>query len=70
MPSYFFKAVTVKMLPFDNKSEVQVIIDMPGEHTRGNSRRIPRDRITGTVPEVLDYELYTGTAAPLTSTAS
>jgi multidrug efflux pump subunit AcrB len=62
-----FKAVTVKMLPFDNKSELQVIIDMPEgstlEETAAASREI--GDYLGTVPEVLDYELYTGTAAPV-----
>lgn len=62
-----FRAVTVKMLPFDNKSELQVIIDMPEgktlEETAALSREIG-DYLQG-VPEVADFELYTGTAAPV-----
>jgi multidrug efflux pump subunit AcrB len=62
-----FKAVTVKMLPFDNKSEVQVIIDMPEGSTLEETAAVSREigDYLGTVPEVLDYELYTGTAAPV-----
>ncbi len=63
---FLFKVVTVKMLPFDNKSEMQVIIDMPEgttlEQTAEVSQRIG-DYIK-TVPEVTDYQLYTGIAAP------
>ncbi|UCH79845.1 MAG: efflux RND transporter permease subunit [Nitrospiraceae bacterium] len=61
-----FKLVTVKMLPFDNKSELQVIIDMPEgtslEHTAKVSREI--GDYVKTVPEVTDYQVYVGTAAP------
>ncbi len=60
------KRVTVKMLPFDNKSEFQVIIDMPEgttlEHTTAVAREIG-DYIR-TVPEVSDYQIYSGTASP------
>jgi multidrug efflux pump subunit AcrB len=58
--------VKVKMLPFDNKSEFQVILNMPEgsalEHTARAAREIAaaiRDE-----PEVTDYEIYVGTAAP------
>jgi multidrug efflux pump subunit AcrB len=60
------KLVKVKMLPFDNKSEFQVIIDMPEgttlEHTAAVTREIG-DYIR-TVPEVTDYQMYVGTASP------
>jgi multidrug efflux pump subunit AcrB len=60
------KVVTVKMLPFDNKSELQVIIDMPEgvtlEETAALSRAI--GEYLKTVPEVTNYQLYIGTAAP------
>jgi multidrug efflux pump subunit AcrB len=58
--------VTVKMLPFDNKSELQVIIDMPRgvtlEETAAAARAIG-ERLQS-VPEVMNYETYVGTAAP------
>ena len=61
-----FKAVRVKMLPFDNKSEFQVIVDLPEgtplEQTAAVTREIG-DYIR-TVPEVTDYQLYIGTASP------
>jgi multidrug efflux pump subunit AcrB len=61
-----FKLVRVKMLPFDNKSEFQVIVDMPEgaplEMTAAVTREIG-DYIR-TVPEVTDYQMYVGTASP------
>lgn len=60
------KLVTVKMLPFDNKDEFQVIVDMPTgttlEHTL-SATKVLADYIA-TVPEVTDYEVYAGTASP------
>lgn len=63
----FFKMVTVKMLPFDNKNEIQVIIDMP-EGTTLEQTAIVTKEIAGylrTVPEVVNYQNYVGTAAPI-----
>jgi multidrug efflux pump subunit AcrB len=60
------KFVRVKMLPFDNKSEFQVIIDMPEGSTLEETAAVTRE-IGGTlrqVPEVTDYQMYIGTAAP------
>ena len=61
-----FKKVTVKMLPFDNKSEVQVIIDMPEGSTLEETAALTREMgdLLQTVPEVTDYQAYIGTAAP------
>lgn len=60
------KAVRVKMLPFDNKSEFQVVIDMPEgttlEHTAAVTREI--GDYLRTVPEVTDLQMYVGTASP------
>jgi multidrug efflux pump subunit AcrB len=60
------KAVTVKMLPFDNKSELQVIIDMPEGTTLEESAALAQEigEYLKTVPEVTDFEEYVGTAAP------
>ena len=38
--SLFFKLVKVKMLPFDNKSEFQVIVDMPNGTTLEQTARV------------------------------
>jgi multidrug efflux pump subunit AcrB len=61
-----FKFVRVKMLPFDNKSEFQVIIDMPEDSTLENTAALTREigDSLRSVPEVTDYEMYIGTAAP------
>jgi multidrug efflux pump subunit AcrB len=60
------KLVRVKMLPFDNKSELQVIIDMPEgtplERTAAATRDIAA-AISGE-PEVANYQTYAGTASP------
>ncbi|HEY3328831.1 MAG TPA: efflux RND transporter permease subunit [Capsulimonadaceae bacterium] len=60
------KLVTVKMLPFDNKNEFQVIVDMPSgttlEQTAAATRAIA-DTISDT-PEVKDYQMYVGSASP------
>ena len=60
------KKVTVKMLPFDNKSEIQVIIDMPEGRTLEETAAMAREmgEYLRTVPEVTDYQTYVGTAAP------
>jgi multidrug efflux pump subunit AcrB len=60
------KAVTVKMLPFDNKSELQVIIDMPEGVTLEETAAATREmgEYLKSVPEVTDYQAYIGTAAP------
>jgi multidrug efflux pump subunit AcrB len=57
---------TVKMLPHDNKSELQVIIDAPEGFTLEQTNAAARE-IAGlfrTMPEVTDYQVYSGTSAP------
>jgi multidrug efflux pump subunit AcrB len=58
--------VLVKMLPFDNKSEFQVIIDMPEGTTLEQTAAVTREigEYVRTVPEVADFEMYIGTASP------
>ncbi len=60
------KAVTVKMLPFDNKNEFQIIVDMPSgttlEQTAVAARALADYQKT--VPEVTDYQIYIGSASP------
>jgi multidrug efflux pump subunit AcrB len=58
--------VRVKMLPFDNKSEFQVIIDMPESATLEETSvaALEMGEFLKTVNEVVDYEIYVGTAAP------
>ena len=60
------KAVKVKMLPFDNKSEFQVVLDLPEGTTLETSNAAGREIATYLrgVPEVKSTEVYAGTAAP------
>ncbi len=62
----YFKAVTVKMLPFDNKNELQVIIDAPDGTPLEQTARITREMgaVLRTVPEVTDFQSYIGASAP------
>ena len=59
-------AVKVKMLPFDNKSEFQVILNLPEGTTLEQTARVAREMAAAirTEPEVRDYQIYAGTAAP------
>ena len=59
--------VVLKMLPFDNKSEFQVVVDLP-EGTaleRSNALLLDLAQALDEVPEVRDYQAYAGTAAPI-----
>jgi multidrug efflux pump subunit AcrB len=61
------KLVVLKMLPFDNKSEFQVVVNMPVgtpvERTASAMREI--GAYLQNVPEVTHYQAYAGTAAPI-----
>ncbi|MDH5777073.1 MAG: efflux RND transporter permease subunit, partial [Gammaproteobacteria bacterium] len=61
------KLVVLKMLPFDNKSEFQVILDMPEGSSLEQTTRVLGElgRYLSTVPEVTDYQVYSGGAAPI-----
>jgi multidrug efflux pump subunit AcrB len=63
---FYFKAVTVKLLPFDNKSEVQLVADLPeGTSLELTSRVLEQAAsVARTVPEVTSMEAYAGTSAP------
>jgi multidrug efflux pump subunit AcrB len=66
MSLVYFRLVVVKMLPFDNKSEFQVIIDTPEgtslERTAAAARALGAK--LAEIPEITDYETYVGTASP------
>ena len=61
-----FKAVRVKMLPFDNKSEFQVIVDMPEGTPLERTLAVEQEIGTylHTYPEVVNYQTYAGTSGP------
>ncbi len=59
--------VVLKMLPFDNKSEFQVVLDMPVGTPLEDTVRVLREigEEIGRVEEVTDWQAYAGTAAPI-----
>ena len=61
------KLVILKMLPFDNKSEFQIIVDMPVGTPLEKTAQVLSEMGTAVaqVPEVADYQAYAGTAAPI-----
>ena len=63
----FFKLVVLKMLPFDNKSEFQIVLDMPVGTPLEETAKVLREISAeiAQVPEVADYQAYAGTAAPI-----
>jgi multidrug efflux pump subunit AcrB len=58
--------VKVKMLPFDNKSEFQIILNMPEGSSLESTAQAAREIAAAvrTEPEVTDYEIYAGVASP------
>jgi len=59
--------VVMKMLPFDNKSEFQVVVDMPEGTALEETGRV-LDELAAAIaqiPEVTDYQVYAGTSAPI-----
>ncbi len=62
-----FKLVVLKMLPLDNKSEIQIVVDLPEGSTLERTHALLAELAAkvDTVPEVLDYQAYAGTAAPI-----
>jgi multidrug efflux pump subunit AcrB len=65
---FFTKSVAVKMLPFDNKNEFQVVIDMPEGTTLERTAVVTKEiaQYLSTVPEVVNYQNYIGASAPIT----
>ena len=59
--------VILKMLPFDNKSEFQIIVDLPVGTPLEKTAQVLSEMGTAVaqVPEVTDYQAYAGTAAPI-----
>ncbi|MFA5975253.1 MAG: efflux RND transporter permease subunit [Elusimicrobiota bacterium] len=61
-----FKRVTVKMLPFDNKDEFEVVLNMPESSTLAQTRQAAAElsEVLQKIPEVRRVTSYVGTAAP------
>lgn len=66
--SFFYtRWVAVKMLPFDNKNEFQVVIDMPEGTTLERTAAVTREisHYISQQPHVTNYQAYIGTAGPI-----
>jgi multidrug efflux pump subunit AcrB len=63
---FYTEAVTVKLLPFDNKSELQVLADLPEGSTVEDTERVllAAADIARQEPETVSVQAYAGTAAP------
>ncbi|HEY9199960.1 MAG TPA: efflux RND transporter permease subunit [Gammaproteobacteria bacterium] len=59
--------VVLKMLPFDNKSEFQIVVDMPEGSPLEHTTQVMEElgAYVASVPEVINYQIYSGTAAPI-----
>lgn len=62
-----WRAVPLKMLPFDNKNEFQVVVDMPEGTTIERTDAVTRQlaEVLRRVPEVRDFEVFSGMASPM-----
>jgi multidrug efflux pump subunit AcrB len=62
-----FRIVPLKLLPFDNKNELQIVIDMPRGTTLEDTDAAARDlgAYLAAVNEVTDFETYVGEASPM-----
>ncbi|MCW9013302.1 MAG: efflux RND transporter permease subunit [Gammaproteobacteria bacterium] len=63
----YTKHVVLKMLPFDNKSEFQIVVDMPEGAPLELTTQVLDElgAYVASIPEVTDYQIYSGTAAPI-----
>jgi multidrug efflux pump subunit AcrB len=64
---FYWKAVTVKLLPFDNKSEVQLVLDMPAGTSLEDTQRtlLALAAVAGEFSEVEAMDIAVGTANPM-----
>lgn len=68
MMLFYTNSVAVKMLPFDNKNEFQVVIDLPEGTSLERTAVVTKEvsNYLASVPEVVNYQNYVGTSAPIT----
>jgi multidrug efflux pump subunit AcrB len=66
MGLFYTRSVTVKLLPFDNKSEIAVVADLPEGASLEDTERVllAAGGIARQLPEVTSVQVYAGTAAP------
>ncbi|MFT3989277.1 efflux RND transporter permease subunit [Aestuariivirga sp.] len=63
---FYTEHVTVKLLPFDNKANLQVVVDLPKGASVEDTDRTLQAMVNrlGAVPEAVSFQTYAGTAAP------
>ncbi|MET3352888.1 UNVERIFIED_ORG: multidrug efflux pump subunit AcrB [Xanthobacter viscosus] len=63
---FYTHGVTVKLLPFDNKTELAVILDLPADTSVETTNRTLQDMVTALadLPEAVAFQTHAGTAAP------
>lgn len=63
---FYTKNVTVKLLPFDNKTDLQLVVDLPEGSSVEDTDRVLQAAVSrlASVPEVVSFQTYAGTAAP------
>lgn len=63
---FYTKDVTVKLLPFDNKSDLQVVVDLPKGSSVEDTNRLMQSIVDklDPVPETVSFQTYAGVAAP------
>ncbi|MCH8533450.1 MAG: efflux RND transporter permease subunit [Flavobacteriaceae bacterium] len=68
MVLFLNQSVLVKMLPFDNKNEFQIVIDLPEGTTLERTNAVTQEiaEYVKNRPEVINYQTYVGTASPIT----
>ncbi|MCB9202772.1 MAG: efflux RND transporter permease subunit [Flavobacteriales bacterium] len=68
MLAFYFKWVAVKMLPFDNKNEFQVVVDMPEGTSLERTNAITQElaNYLSQQDNVVSYQTYVGTSSPIT----
>lgn len=68
MGLFFTNSVAVKMLPFDNKNEFQVVVDMPEGTTLERTAAVVKEigQYVSSQHQVVSYQSYVGTSAPIT----
>lgn len=61
------QGVILKMLPFDNKSELQIVVDMPDDAAMEETQRlqVAMGNYLSTVDDVANWQAYAGTASPI-----
>ena len=62
----YTKHVTVKLLPFDNKTDLQIVVDLPEGSSVEATDRVLQEAVSrvADIPEVESFQTYAGTAAP------